>query len=101
MVGTQEIILILAILLIVFGPKKLPELAKELGKAIQEFKKASASITDTASSALKELDITTNIENVENMIDIDTIEKPTSSLVKKPQRKMVKREEEANIQNDR
>jgi TatA/E family protein of Tat protein translocase len=101
MIGTQEIILILAILLIVFGPKKLPELAKELGKAIQEFRKASSSITDTATSALKELDSVTPIEKIENTIDIDLKENSTNSLFKETQRKTVKSEERADIKNDR
>ena len=39
--GGGEIILILAIVLILFGAKKLPELAKGLGQGIKEFKKAT------------------------------------------------------------
>ena len=39
--GMPEIILILAIALIVLGPKKLPELAKSLGRGIAEFRKAT------------------------------------------------------------
>jgi sec-independent protein translocase protein TatA len=39
--GGGEIILILAIVLILFGAKKLPELAKGLGQGIKEFKKAA------------------------------------------------------------
>ena len=39
--GMPEILLILAIALIVLGPKKLPEIAKSLGKGIAEFKKAT------------------------------------------------------------
>jgi sec-independent protein translocase protein TatB len=39
--GMPEIILILAIALIVLGPKKLPEIAKSLGRGISEFKKAT------------------------------------------------------------
>jgi TatA/E family protein of Tat protein translocase len=39
--GMPEIILILAIALIVLGPKKLPEIAKSLGRGIAEFKKAT------------------------------------------------------------
>lgn len=46
MLGWQEIILILAILLLVFGPSKLPEIAKELGKAVKEFRKASEGISE-------------------------------------------------------
>jgi len=48
--GTQEIVLILAILLLVFGPTKLPKIARELGKAWQEFNKASSSAFETLSS---------------------------------------------------
>ena len=40
--GGWEILLILMVLLIFFGAKKIPELAKGLGKGIKEFKKASA-----------------------------------------------------------
>jgi TatA/E family protein of Tat protein translocase len=39
--GMPEIILILAVALIVLGPKKLPEIAKSLGRGIAEFKKAT------------------------------------------------------------
>jgi sec-independent protein translocase protein TatA len=48
--GGGEIILILAIILILFGAKKLPELAKGLGQGIKEFKKA----TQNASEGLRE-----------------------------------------------
>ncbi len=44
--GMGEVILILAIVLIMFGAKKLPELAKGLGKGIKEFKRASSDIQD-------------------------------------------------------
>lgn len=40
MLGYGEIIIILCIILILFGGKKLPEFAKSLGKGIREFKKA-------------------------------------------------------------
>jgi sec-independent protein translocase protein TatA len=44
--GGGEIILILALILILFGAKKLPELAKGLGTGIKEFKKATKEVTD-------------------------------------------------------
>lgn len=43
--GGWEVILILAVVLILFGAKKLPELAKGLGQGIREFKKASNEVT--------------------------------------------------------
>jgi sec-independent protein translocase protein TatA len=45
--GFTEMLLIGILLLIFFGPSKLPELGKALGKGIQEFKKASREITDS------------------------------------------------------
>ena len=49
--GGWEIILILAVVLILFGAKKLPELAKGLGTGIKEFKKATREVTDEIQNA--------------------------------------------------
>ena len=46
-IGMPEMILILAIALIVIGPKKLPDLAKSLGRAMREFKKATSEFKET------------------------------------------------------
>ena len=46
-IGMPEMILILAIALIVIGPKKLPDLAKSLGRAMREFKKATNELKET------------------------------------------------------
>ncbi len=54
MLGGWEIVLILAVVLILFGAKKLPELAKGLGTGIKEFKKATREVTDEISSAMDE-----------------------------------------------
>ena len=48
-IGTTELLVILFIILLVFGSKKLPELAQGLGKGIREFKKASNEIQDRKS----------------------------------------------------
>jgi sec-independent protein translocase protein TatA len=45
--GFGEILLIAVALLILFGPSKLPELGKALGKSLHEFKKASRELTDS------------------------------------------------------
>jgi sec-independent protein translocase protein TatA len=52
--GGGEIILILALVLILFGAKRLPELAKGLGTGIKEFKKATRDVTDEIHSAMDE-----------------------------------------------
>src|ERR1041385_9138644 len=44
MLGGWEIILIMAVILLLFGAKKLPELAKGLGTGIKEFKKATTDV---------------------------------------------------------
>ncbi len=43
-IGISELIFIFAIALIVFGPKKLPELAKKLGQAVGRFKRAAEDV---------------------------------------------------------
>lgn len=66
MLGTQEIVLILAILLLVFGPTKIPKITRELGKAWQEFNKASSSAFET----LRSVDETVT-ENAQNpLLDV-------------------------------
>ena len=52
--GGGEIILILAIILILFGAKKLPELAKGLGQGIKEFKKATRNASEGLREAMAE-----------------------------------------------
>lgn len=49
--GGMEVVLILAVVLILFGAKKLPELAKGLGSGIKEFKKATREVTDEIQNA--------------------------------------------------
>ena len=46
-IGMPEMVLILAIALIVIGPKKLPDLAKSLGRAFAEFKRATSELKET------------------------------------------------------
>ena len=50
--GGWEIVLILAVVLILFGAKKLPELAKGLGTGIKEFKKATREVSDEIHNAM-------------------------------------------------
>ena len=49
--GGMEVVLILAVVLILFGAKKIPELAKGLGSGIKEFKKATKEVTDEIQNA--------------------------------------------------
>ena len=49
--GGTEVVLILAVVLILFGAKKIPELAKGMGQGIKEFKKATREVTDEIHNA--------------------------------------------------
>lgn len=61
-IGMPEMILILAVALIVIGPKKLPDLAKTLGKAMGEFKKATSDLKDS-------MQIDTELKEVKTAFD--------------------------------
>jgi len=54
--GPGEIILIVVIALIVFGPSKLPEIGKSVGKTINEFKKASSDFKKELDETAKDVD---------------------------------------------
>lgn len=62
--GIPELIVIFVIALVVFGPKKLPDLGKALGKGIAEFKRASQEVKDT---------IETEVRAAESKIDIEKL----------------------------
>ena len=51
--GMQEIIIIFIVALIIFGPRKLPELGKTLGKGLAEFKRASNELKQTWEDEVK------------------------------------------------
>jgi Tat protein translocase TatB subunit len=52
-IGMQEILIILVVALIIIGPKRLPELAKTLGKGFAEFKKAADDLQETVRKDLE------------------------------------------------
>ncbi len=54
--GIPELILILVIALVIFGPKKLPEISKALGNSIKEFRKSTSDVTDTAKTVKDTVD---------------------------------------------
>ena len=58
--GFPEIIMIFIIALLVFGPKKLPELGKSLGKGLREFKKATDELKSNWDEQLKDVEKSVN-----------------------------------------
>jgi sec-independent protein translocase protein TatA len=64
--GGWEIVLILAVVLILFGAKKLPELAKGLGQGIKEFKKATNDVQNELHNAMDDSRYTQPPRRLEN-----------------------------------
>ncbi len=65
-IGLPELMIIVAIALIVFGPNKLPELAKAFGRAMREFKKATEEVKESFEAETRDLEeFKTNITGEE------------------------------------
>ncbi|RHW38951.1 twin-arginine translocase TatA/TatE family subunit [Neobacillus notoginsengisoli] len=55
-IGVPGMILILVVALIVFGPNKMPEIGRALGRSIREFKRASEGLTDEIKKEINKTD---------------------------------------------
>ncbi len=68
-IGTNEIILIMLIALLLFGPKKLPEIGRTIGSTVRELKRAAR-------------DFTTAIEQIETEVkdEVDSVKDDVASL---------------------
>jgi TatA/E family protein of Tat protein translocase len=62
-IGVQEMIAIFLIALLLFGPKKLPELGRMLGKALTEFRRAKNELKNTFESHMAELERETRLDS--------------------------------------
>jgi TatA/E family protein of Tat protein translocase len=71
-IGTQEMIFIFLLALILFGPKKLPEIGRTVGKALTEFRRASNELKATFDREMKTLEAETGVKEVVNQYQYDT-----------------------------
>ena len=87
-IGLPELIIIMVIALIVIGPKKLPELARALGKGMAEFRKATHELKESLDldEEIQEVknDLVDSVSGLEESLDIEETE---SVEEKKPQYK--------------
>lgn len=70
--GTPEMIFIFLLALVLFGPKKLPELGRTVGKAITEFRRASNELKSTFDRELKNLEADANLKEIHKDLQMDT-----------------------------
>ncbi len=92
-IGTPEIIIIIVAALLVFGPKRLPDIGKSLGKGLREFKKATTEFKDQFNDPVnnedgeggqskQQLDNKQNINPLENPLSPSTSNKNTATAKK-------------------
>ena len=85
-IGLPELLIIGAIALIVFGPNKLPELAKAFGRAMREFKKATEEVKESFEAETRDLEEIKSTITEENILadlakEISNPEEPSSETV--------------------
>jgi len=61
--GPWEIVLIILVIILIFGGKKIPELARGLGKGLREFKKTTREIKDEMDTVTE--DVKSSVDNTE------------------------------------
>ena len=67
-IGMPEMLVILALALIIIGPKKLPDLAKSLGRAMREFKKATSEFKETIQLESELSDVKETFNNISDEV---------------------------------
>lgn len=82
--GLPELIVIFVIALVVFGPKKLPDLGKSIGRAMAEFKKAQQEFQDSVQAEMKEVEKTADVEGLKKLGRLDDLSAYTEADAGKP-----------------
>ncbi len=71
-IGFPELLIILVIALLVFGPKKLPEVGKSIGKAVREFRRTSDEIKDRIEEEIRVSEFKDIKEDLKKDFTLDT-----------------------------
>ena len=76
--GPMELIIVFLVILLIFGAKRIPEIAQGLGKGITEFKKAARDVTDEIDSAANSAPPKNTAPRVKNELKQDQDKDTTS-----------------------
>ncbi len=80
--GIPELLLIFVIALIVFGPKKLPDLGRSIGRAMAEFKKASEEFQESVRAEMREVEKTADVKEEMKQIEqqVGRLDQPAAGV---------------------
>lgn len=93
MLGYQELLIIFVLVLLFFGGRKIPEVARGLGKGLNEFKKAKDGITDSLDSPPEESDSEVTVAEADADTDGDAdVKKEKKNKKNKKSKKKKKKE---------
>jgi TatA/E family protein of Tat protein translocase len=95
-IGMPELLLILAIALIVIGPKKLPDLAKSLGRTLREFKKATHEFKETIQIDEDLTDVKKSFDDIGNDIK-DSVSLGAPTEFSRPEEKEADEKKEDSV----
>ncbi|MDH4127407.1 MAG: twin-arginine translocase TatA/TatE family subunit [Spirochaetota bacterium] len=92
-VGWGQIVVIVIVLLLIFGAKKLPEIAKSIGNGLKEFKKASAEITEPIKDEMFKVNEPQIISQTAKPAENNQFVKPAeNTIIKKDDKTIVQKE---------
>jgi TatA/E family protein of Tat protein translocase len=84
-IGMPELIIIFVIALIIFGPRKLPELGRSLGKSLAEFKRASNELRSTLEEEIRLEDQRSALDARKAAAQASTASQPASAATGAPE----------------
>ena len=91
-IGFPELILIFVVVLLVFGPKKLPEFAKFLGNAIREFKSTVDEAKSTIENEIEKADLNLDLKSIDRQVkdalNADDIYRDVSSAIRSEEKEI-------------
>ena len=77
-IGFPELIVIFVVALLVFGPKRLPELGRSLGRGLTEFRRASSDLKNSMEREIHSLDLEDSVKDLKKLPEETKLDAPRS-----------------------